>query len=416
MTTGRAAYWRAIALVFSGTAAAQTIPLLGSLIIARLFVPVEFGAFMAWLGVASMAGVFSTGRLEMALALEPDGPARAQAAVAVAITTGLLLLVVTVAVAVAWPFVSYRCPEIPPALILLFVPATAALAAAQIWQAWAAAEGRFKALSMMRIVQAAVVTGLQILAGIISPSAVALALAHTAGVVAGVALIATRLPLPRLENGRAGLLRFWARHRRFPIYALPADTVNTAAAQLPLTILAARFGADTAGFVALAFRTLGAPISLMGSAVLDVFKRRASESWRLTGSCRAPYLETFLVLLVGSIGATAVFLIFGVEIFVLAFGSQWRPTGEAAVILLPLFAMRFVASPLSYTFYIAEKQHIDLIWQIGLLAMTLLTLTSFRVYEDALTSYAVGYGVFYVVYLVLTYRMSAGSVNAGKAK
>lgn len=408
MTSVRRDYWRAVALVFSGTAVAQMIPLLGSLVIARLFLPAEFGIFMAWLGISALAGVFVTGRFEMALALEPDGPLRTEAASATFITTMLVLALVTVIGLAAWPFVATFLPKIPPPLLWLYVPAVASLASAQIWQAWAAAEGRFKALSLMRITQAAAITGFQILAGLLAPSAVNLALAHVAGVVAGVAMISWQLPLRRLPDTRKSLIGFWSRYRRFPIYALPADTVNTAAAQLPLTILASRYGADVAGFVALAFRTLGAPISLMGSAVLDVFKRRASESWRATGSCRGPYIETLLVLAAGSTVATLIFWFAGEELFVFAFGDKWRGAGEAAVILLPLFALRFVASPLSYTFYIAEKQHIDLMWQICLLAMTLTTLMTFAGYENTLAAYASGYGFLYAIYLVLSYRFSAG--------
>lgn len=408
MSSGRRDYWRAVALVFSGTAFAQMIPLLGSLVIARLFLPAEFGIFMAWLGISALAGVFVTGRFEMALALEPDGPPRAEAASATFVTAILLLILVALAGAVAWPFVANRFPAVPAPLMWLYIPAVAALASAQIWQAWAAAEGRFKALSIMRITQAAAITGFQIGAGFLAPSAVNLALAHVAGVIAGVAMISWQLPLRRLPEGRKSLFRFWSRYRRFPIYSLPADTVNTAAGQLPLTILAARYGADVAGFVALAFRTLGAPISLMGSAVLDVFKRRASESWRATGSCRGPFLETFMVLAAGSIAATLIFWFAGEDLFVLAFGPEWREAGKAAIILLPLFALRFVASPLSYTFYIAEKQHVDLIWQICLLAMTLTTLMNVQGYERTLMAYALGYGFLYLVYVSLSYRFSAG--------
>lgn len=408
MTTGRRDYWRAVALVFSGTAVAQMIPLLGSLVIARIFIPAEFGVFMAWLGMASLVGVFVTGRFEMALALEDDGAPRAQAATATMVTTGLLLVIVMLLGALAWPFIAPRFATIPAVLLILFFPAAAAFAAVQVWQAWAAAEGRFRALSVMRISQAAGITALQIAAGLLAPHAVSLAIAHVAGVIAGLAVIAVQLPLPKLENGRAALFRFWSRYRRFPIYALPADTVNTAAAQLPLTILASRFGPDVTGYVAIAFRTLGAPIALLGSAVLDVFKRRASESWRNTGSCRAPFVETFLVLAAGSALATVVFWFAGEDLFVLAFGPKWHEAGRIAVILLPLFALRFVASPLSYTFYIAEKQPVDLVWQICLLVMTLATLMNFNTYQEALGAYAIGYGALYVVYLVLSYRFSAG--------
>lgn len=408
LSADRYAYWRSVALVFSGTAFAQTIPLLGSLVIARLFLPAEFGYFMAWLGIAALAAVFVTGRFEMALALVEDGPPRAEAATATIVTTLMLIALVAIVGTVVFPFIAHRFPQIPISLAWLFIPAVTALAGAQIWQAWAAAEGRFRALSLMRIAQAAGITGLQIGAGFVWQTAAALAFAHVAGVLCGIATIAWQLPPGRLIEGRRTLFAFWWRFRRFPMFALPADTVNTAAVQLPLTILASRFGAEIAGYVALAFRVLGAPISLMGTAVLDVFKRRASESWRAIGSCRGPYVETLMVLATGSLIATVVFWFAGEQLFVLAFGPQWHGAGAAAVILLPLFALRFVASPLSFTFYISEKQHVDLIWQVGLLTMTLTTLTVFPHYESTLSAYAFGYGFFYLIYVVLTYRFSAG--------
>lgn len=408
MTLGRQQFWRAVFLVFSGTATAQLIPILGSLIIARLFLPAEFGVFVTWLGLCALAAVFVTGRFEMALALEPDGPARGAAATATFITTALLLAVLITIGMIVWPFISPILPVMPQPLVWLSLPCIAALAAAQIWQAWAAAEGRFKALSMMRIFQAAAITGLQILAGLVMPSALSLAIAHVAGVAAGLAVMYWQLPLHPLPNLPTALFGFWSRYRRFPIFALPADTVNTAAGQLPLIILSSRFGADIAGYVALTFRVLGAPISLMGMAVLDVFKRRASESWRETGSCRGPYTETFLVLAALSAAATLLFWFAGEDLFVFAFGAAWRMSGEAAVILLPMFALRFVASPLSYTFYIAEKQHIDLMWQICLLFMTLTALIAFDQYETTLRAYALGYGALYVIYMALSYRFSRG--------
>jgi O-antigen/teichoic acid export membrane protein len=402
-------YWRSVALVFSGTAVAQMIPLLGSLVIARLFVPAEFGIFMTWLGIAAVVGVFATCRFEMALALEPDGPPRAAAAMATVLTTLGMVVGVVLVGAAAYALFSDRLSEMPRALILLFPAAFLALSGSQIWQAWAAAEGLFKALSTMRILQAATITGLQIGIGLVAPSATALAAAHVAGVAAGIAAMMIWLPPRRLEGGVATLRRFWSRYRKFPIFSLPADSVNTLAAQLPLIVVTARFSAEAAGFVALAFRTLGAPISLMGTAVLDVFKRRASTAWRDRGDCRAEYLQTFRVLAAGSLAASLVFVLAGEDLFAFAFGEDWRGAGEAAVILLPLFALRFVASPLSYTIYIAEKQQLDLMWQLALLCVTLATLFLPPDYGATLLAYALGYSLLYMVYLSLTYRLSRGT-------
>lgn len=74
-------FWRSVASVLTGTALAQAIPILGSLVIARQYAPSEFGRFSAWLGLVLLAAVALTGRFETALALEPDGEPRRRAMV-----------------------------------------------------------------------------------------------------------------------------------------------------------------------------------------------------------------------------------------------------------------------------------------------------------------------------------------------
>ena len=155
-------------------------------------------------------------------------------------------------------------------------------------------------------------------------------------------------------------------------------------------------------------RILGAPIGLLGKSVLDVFKRHAASSFRDHGECRSDYVQTFKVLGLGSLAFSLVMAISSETLFAVAFGETWRASGVIAVWLLPLFALRFMASPLSYMAYIAGKQHVDLFWQIALLGMTLASLNIPQRYDLALQAYSAGYSVLYVIYLALSYRFSLG--------
>ena len=70
--------------------------------------------------------------------------------------------------------------------------------------------------------------------------------------------------------------------------------------------------------------------------------------------------------------------------------------------------MRFIVSPLSYTIYIAQRQKLDLYWQILLL---LVTIGSFMFTQDvtvALWSYSILYSLMYVIYFALSYRCAKG--------
>ena len=80
--------------------------------------------------------------------------------------------------------------------------------------------------------------------------------------------------------------------------------------------------------------------------------------------------------------------------------------------LLPLFALRFVASPLSYMFFIAGRQRLDLMWQFALLAMTVTTLTVGVQYSTTLQLYSAGYSLLYLLYLWMSFRLSCGRSKA----
>lgn len=222
----------------------------------------------------------------------------------------------------------------------------------------------------------------------------------------GVLVAVCILPLPLRAflpwvGFRTKLRAFWSQHRRFPLFALPADFINMAAGQLHLFFIASKFGSEASVLYALAVRILGGPISLLGTAVLDVFKRSAATSCRVLGHCQDDYLCTLRVLAVlGGI------LALGVTLVAWALGETWRQAGVIAVWLMPMFALRFEASPLSYVFYIAGGQRVELEWQCGLLGMTVLEFMAGLEFEASVKAYAAGYTGMYVIYLFLSYRYS----------
>lgn len=402
-------FWRSVILVLTGSATAQMIPLAGSLLIARIFSPAEFGEFSIWLGATMLGAVVATGRYEMALAIEHDGEPRrvaARATMFVALGGGGMITVGAALVGLMG-----FAGDMSPQLLWTIGPAAAVTAISQTWQSWAAAEGNYRALSIIRIVQAGIITLAQILAGLLDAPAYGLAIAHLGGTACGVLLASKVLPLAGRSNERKAepsTRDFLRRQKRFPMLALPADSINTAAAQLPLFIVAYRFGADGAGLLALTLRVVGAPIGLLGASVLDVFRRHSAASYKTRGECRTEYLDTLRILAIGSALVAVVLTLAAEPAFALFYGETWHASGSVATWLMPMFALRFVASPLSYMFYIAGKQHHDLAWQLALLVTTLATLWLPQGYEQSLRAYGVGYSILYLIYLAMSYRLSKG--------
>ncbi|WP_430637608.1 oligosaccharide flippase family protein [Sphingomonas hankookensis] len=405
-----ATFWKNTMSVLSGTMVAQAIPLVGTLIMARIYTPADFGGFASWLAIVTVAAVALTARFESSLAVVADGEARETAFFATVTTAALLSVLATIVLALAVLCFPMVLGSMSAVQAVILIPAALAYALGQSWESFAAAEGAYRRLSILRIVQASIILLIQVGIGLFRPSAEALSLAFTFGAALTLILSSRLFPLHLPPHGmrRTMLTSFWKRQRRFPMFALPADTINTFSAQLPVLIVASRFGADYAGYLAMTIRLLGAPVTLLGRSVLDVFKRYASESYRERGHCRDEYLQTLRTLTIGAIVFCGVMLLVGQTAFALLLGEKWRMAGVIAIWMLPLYSLRFIASPLSYTFYIVDKQHVDLGWQIGLLGMTVATLTAFGSADLALKGYAYGYSALYLVYIYLSYRCSLG--------
>jgi len=404
-------YWKKVMSVFSGMAIAQAIPLLGSLLIARIYAPDSYGVYATWLGVSQILTVGISYRLEAAFGLEADGKTRTELVAATVIlillTGGALCVVLAVLLLLG---IGSSWNVMPTTLLWLLLPQSTGMALSLAWQSWAANNGAFKKLNLIRINQAFLITSMQVIAGLFYPNAASLAIAQTLAAWLNLLLCLKIMPIRgavSVEGLRAWhhfVCHYLEKYRRFPTLSLPADLINTTAAQMPVILIGSRFGTEIAGYYALATRMMGAPVSLLGGAVRDVFKRAANEEFRTLGHCRPIYQRTFWVLLGMSLAMIIVVILFAEPLFIWTFGAQWTMAGVMTAWLIPMYALGFMASPLSYTFYITQKQNIDLTWQSGLFVMTALTLFAFDSYRQTLLSYSAGYAFMYGIYLTLSWR------------
>ena len=173
-----------------------------------------------------------------------------------------------------------------------------------------------------------------------------------------------------------------------------------------------RFGAEAAGLYALTQRVLYAPVSLVASSVLEVFKRQCALDFRQLGNCRHTYRQTAKLLAILDSLPCLILLLGAPHLFSAVFGDEWQAAGDLARLMAPLYFLNFVASPLSYVFFIAGHQKQELRWQCALMLMTL---TAFLYGADLVTSvtiYTVGYSCLYLVYLAMSYRCACNRPGA----
>jgi O-antigen/teichoic acid export membrane protein len=196
----------------------------------------------------------------------------------------------------------------------------------------------------------------------------------------------------------------------FPKYVLPSDFINNFSNLIPVFVLSSYAVSPqvAVGFYNISNRILGLPIGLISNSLGDVFKQRAASDYNEFGSCRPIFIKTFKALLISSIIPFAVLIIFGADIFAFAFGEKWRGAGEYSQILGILFFFKFTVSPLTYVFYVANKQKLDFYLHFLFIIVGFLSLyLGIKIFENinlSLWLFSISYSIIYIIYFVFSYN------------
>lgn len=149
------------------------------------------------------------------------------------------------------------------------------------------------------------------------------------------------------------------RYKMFPLIDSSSALMNTVSWQLPAFLLAAFFSPVVVGFYALGMRTLQLPMSLVGSAIAQVFFQRAAEAHK-SGNF-ATLVQGITELLLKIIVFPVMLLtVVGPELFSFVFGEVWIEAGNYIQILSLWIIFWFLYSPLSVIYVVLEKQKLGL--------------------------------------------------------
>lgn len=414
MTLQLPTYWKHVATVLGGALGAQALPLLAAPFITRWCTPAEVGAFSVWLGIVAVAAIGATLRLEAAMILDDTEHQRTcfsvvawSAAVVAAVLTlgaaGARLAGVPMVASLSWP------------ALLTLGAATWLTAYMQTTLAYATSHSAFGKAAKAKMWGAGSIAAFQIALLLAGVGGISLLLGQLAGLVIGLvaATLLLQPPPPQLSLLPTLAQRHYLQRRSaFWRFSLPSNLLNVLVGQMPLFLIGARHGALAAGLFALTQRVLSAPIALLASSVLEVFKRQSVKDFQAHGNCRDAYLYTFKALFLLGLAPSLVLLLFSPQLFAWVFGENWRHAGELAQILAPLYFLNFIASPLSYVFYVAGRQKMDLVWQVALFAMTVSVFAMPATLQQSVTWYATGYSLLYIVYLYMSWHCSQSPVAA----
>jgi lipopolysaccharide exporter len=373
--------------LFTGTLASQFLTFAFAPILTRLYTPHEMGfysVFISWLAIIT---VVSTLRFDLAIPVAKDDN---DAAGLRALAIGALLVSTFVCAAILftkWMLVAPGNNIFRDYLI--FLPA--ALLAGGLLQIYifvATRQKQFSHISRSRLC-GGLVTGLtQIVGGIAKPGVQGLFLGVVLGSAVGVGLVGRKLR----RSGAAAIsvplksLRTIASaYRSYPQYSIWGGLLNITSVHVPVFILSQSFGMAITGQYGLSSRFVFLPLTLVASAVSQVFLANAAAAEK-SGSLRRQVEKIFVLL-----NGFAVILIIpaGIlapEAFQLIFGKQWALAGEFALLLTPWSVLVLTGAPLSNVSLVLHRQKSELLFQLILFFVRCSTLLIGAKFFDANTA------------------------------
>jgi O-antigen/teichoic acid export membrane protein len=407
-------YWKHVLTVLSGALGAQALPLLAAPVITRMVTPAEMGAFSMWLGAIAVAAIGATLRMETAMILDHSRLQQKTCFSVVAWTASATALGLTLLLAGGRLAGVALCKLSWPALLTIGA-GTWLTAYLQTTLAYATSHNAFGKAARARVLGAATIAGAQLALLFAGAGALALLAGQLLGLLVGLRAATVLLDPPRPDLAlRLGAAQraYLRRHQAFWRFALPSNLLNVMVGQLPLFLIGVRHGVLAAGLFALTQRVLGAPVALLASSVLEVFKRQSVHDFQTKGNCRDAYVSTLRALLLLGLVPSLLLFLFSPALFAWVFGEPWRAAGQLAQVLAPLYFLNFVASPLSYVFLVAGKQKIELAWQMALAVVTAGAFLLPSSLQQSVLSYAIGYSLLYLVYLHMSWTCSQNRLEA----
>lgn len=402
--SGSHLFWRRVSILVSGTALLQVLPLAVSPLLTRMYSPEDFGIFGLFMAVVGFTSAISCGRYELAIVISgEDDPAARLTIVSLALCT-LFSALLAFVVATLWFF----SPELSMVDTLggwiWLIPGTTWLAGVGTALTYYQIHyDRYGTVSQANAIRGLTLSVTQVILGSITRGPLGLIIGSISAFVALVARLAPA-SLARLKAARSDRHQLHYAARRysgFPKLNVPSIGVNTGTTLFIAATVSAIFSAATLGMYTLVQRIMGAPASIAGTSVGQVFMKAGTVDLRDRGSLRSLYDATVVRMF---LVASPIFLMAATLspwVFPTVFGQDWSLAGQIAVALSPMFWAQFISTPISNTANIYERQVVSLSWQVARLVvvgvvtsiglLTSLTIVSFLwVLSLSLTCYYLG--------------------------
>lgn len=330
----KSSFLKNVAILMTGTAAAQAIGFALIPIISRLFTPSDFGIYGSFDAILTVVAAGVTLDYSQAIVLPKEKKDAINVFAISCVSAGTISILCLAACLIIPDFLhdALRVPN--PWVPHLLVLAVLVTGLNQSCHAWCVRAKAFQTTSASQVIRSLSTSGAQIGFGYVKGGGIALIVSSILGEIFALLnllrVVYRNLWPSRREIAISSMKRLARDYLDFPMYSASMNVMNALSTGLPVLLLSHFYGLATAGAYAFGVRILSAPMRLVLSALRQVLFQKAAETSNVGDPLMPLYVKITGGLFALGILPALVFFLWSPLLFTWIFGSQWQTAGEFA--------------------------------------------------------------------------------------
>lgn len=250
--------------------------------------------------------------------------------------------------------------------------------------------GKYRSLGVSACIRSAGMGLMQILLFYAGMSSVGLSFSRVVALFLSSILIFLNMIKAGILKENASIPLVWKSFKRnyqFPAFQLPASFVNHFLDTTITFAILSLFTRKELGMYSIVVQILAMPISLLSTSLRQLCISEFNKRHRDLSASRKLYLQIAFGMSALIVLGMGILYMWGEPIFVFIFGKKWAGAGIYIRGLALLYAVRFVAYPLSSVAIVEKKQNVFLIFQISLIVSSFVAFSISKIFSFSIYKY-----------------------------
>lgn len=406
-------FYKSIVILASGSILAQLINFIASPLITRIYSPKEMGDFTYVLTIITLFGTIINARYDISIVNEKE---EKDSLVLVVLSFFISIVLATIVTICSIIFVWMVQPEyyikLKMSLIWVF-PLLMISGIINILNAYNNRHKEYKILTKVYVIRSLIQNILMVILGVLFPSAFILLLSQFFGQFFGIMKQSEALFRNKSKKSNINLselLVIAKKNIKQPLYSVPATFLNAVAYSVINFIISVLFGSASLGLYSISYRVLGIPLSVFSSNIARVHLEKSRSEILTNKSFFQSTKTTFLFSLGLAIPMMIILMLLSPTLFKLVFGESWKEAGVYVQILAPMFAVRMLTGCIGYSFILANRQQIELKFQILLVVALIVSLVITQAFDLLIKGFllvlSILFSIIYLFEIIMMFKSS----------